>query len=156
MGKRIRVVFVCTGNICRSPMAEAVFAHLVDQADLSDHFDISSAGTHGWHVGERPHRGTQQVLRKHNIILERNKRANKYNLRDYDLYDYILAMDEENLRNMGPNEGRRIKRLLEYSPPGTRLDVPDPYYENNFDEVFELVMEGSQGLLEYIKDHEDI
>lgn len=151
--KIIRVLFVCSGNICRSPMAEAVFRHLVTQAGLARCFEIASAGTDGWHVGESPHRGTQAVLAKHQIPLRSDKRAQRVNPADLSRYDYIIAMDAENLASLG-RYGRPAQRLLEFVPGSALSDVPDPYYLNNFDEVYRLVTTGCQGLLAYIRQKE--
>src|SRR5690606_40491044 len=94
----IRLLSVCAGNICRSPMADAVFQHMVREAGLTDHFRIDSAGTGSWHVGETAHSGTLTVLRKNNIPY--NGRARQIDYADLDNFDYILAMDRENLSNI--------------------------------------------------------
>ncbi len=158
--KPIRVMFVCAGNICRSPMAEAVFAHLLDESGLSDHFEIASSGTGAWHVGERPHRGTQEVLRKHGVPLRSNKFAQQLSKRDLETYDYIIPMDQENIDNImymhQPTNTAKIRRLLEYAPPGNPLDVVDPYYNGGFDYVYDIVTAGNQGLLEHIRKREGL
>lgn len=153
--KRIRVLFVCLGNICRSPMAEAVFRHLIKEAGLEHRVDIESAGTGSWHTGERPHRGTLEVLRK-NSIDAGSKRARTLTRSDTDQFDYIVAMDAENVADIQSVFGRRVPRLLEYAPKGSPLDVPDPYYTNTFDEVYRLVLAGSKGLLEHIRQKEGL
>lgn len=149
----VRVLFVCLGNICRSPMAEAVFQHLVDQAGLSDEFEIDSAGTGGWHVGERAHSGTRSILRQHGIQYEGS--ARRVNERDFTHFDYMLAMDSENLgdlREMMPgNTTATIKRFLEFAPELNTRDVPDPYYEGNFEEVYTLVNAAAAGLLAHVR-----
>jgi protein-tyrosine phosphatase len=153
--RKIRVIFVCTGNVCRSPMAEAVFAHLVDEADLGEHFEISSAGTDSWHAGERPHRGTQLVLKQHHIPLRPEKVARQIGLAEVRNYDYVVAMDQshvEDLRGAGGN----VRRLLEYCPNRSGLNVPDPYYSGGFEEVCELVTKGCKCLLETIRQKEGL
>ena len=148
----IRVLFVCTGNICRSPMAEAIFLHLAAQDGISDHFEVFSAATTSWEVGERPHPGTQLVLRKNKIPLNPVKRAVQITSRDYQQFNYILAMDGENLRTM--HHSPKIRRLLEFAPPGNPIDVPDPYYTGDFDYVFSLIQAACQNLITYIRSQE--
>lgn len=155
----IRVLFVCLGNICRSPMAEAIFRKLVDDAGLSDQINAGSAGTGGWHAGERPHRGTLKVLQEHHIDIG-NKRAQQLTRSHLDEYDYIVAMDQENVNDIFAYFGKRVRRLLEFAPVGrydrNSLDVPDPYYQGNFGEVYELVTAGCQGLLDHIRKQEGV
>ncbi|MFQ5595685.1 MAG: low molecular weight protein-tyrosine-phosphatase [Anaerolineae bacterium] len=150
----IRVLFVCLGNICRSPMAEGVFRHLVQQAGLADGFEIESGGTGGWHVGERPHRGTQRELRARGIDLA-GKRAHQVSSHDLEAADYVIAMDRSNLRNLQRHSPRiqldgKLHLLLDFAEDVDIQDVPDPYYEGNFDRVYELVEAGCRGLLDYI------
>ncbi len=154
----IRVLFLCTGNICRSPMAEAVFRQMVAEAGLHDRFEIASAGTGGWHVGERPHSGTQAVLQRNNVPLGQ-KRAQQLTQRDTEHYDYILAMDDENLSDMHIryNTPRgELRRLLEFAPESNTLDVPDPYYTGGFDRVYRLVTAGCRGFLDYVRQKESL
>ena len=167
----LRVLFVCLGNICRSPMAEAIFRHLVKEAGLEETIDVESAGTGGWHAGERPHSGTRAVLQAHQIEIG-GKRARQLSRADLTNFDYIIAMDAENVSDIQSLFGRRVPRLLEFakqnsefaqrnsefakrnsetSPPGAILDVPDPYYTNTFDEVYSLVLAGCRGLLDHIR-----
>lgn len=145
----IRVLFVCLGNICRSPMAEAVFRQLVEQAGLAERFEIASMGTGNWHVGERPHVGTRTVLKKHRID-PGGKRAMALSASAMQTYDYIIAMDRDNADDIQAAYARRVPRLLDFANHPPTLDVPDPYYTGNFDQVYDLVLAGSQGLLQHI------
>lgn len=154
----IRVLFVCMGNICRSPMAEAVFRSLVKDAGLASAFEIASVGTGSWHVGERPHPGTQAVLQRNGISVD-DKRAQRLSRSDLDYYDYIIAMDQENIDGIAQFHSTtrsEIRRLLEFAPSGGPLDVPDPYYTGGFDRVYDLVTAGCQGLLGYIRNREHV
>lgn len=148
----VRVLFVCLGNICRSPMAEAVFRHKVAEAGLSDRISVDSAGTGGWHVGERPHRGTLQILRTHGISDE-GIYARQLTTDDLQTFDYILTMDRMNwhdVQRLGKASGV-LKPLLEYAPHLDVTEVPDPYYDGRFAEVYELVDAACDGLLEEIR-----
>jgi protein-tyrosine phosphatase len=140
-------------------MAEAVFRSLVKEAGLSDCMDAASAGTGGWHVGERPHAGTLAVLRANQIDMG-PKRAQQLSRSDMSEYDYIVAMDAENVSDIQTFFGRRVPRLLEFAPPGElrgqELDVPDPYYTDGFEEVYRLVQAGCKGLLAQIREQEGV
>ena len=152
MEKKIGVMFVCTGNICRSPMAEAVFQSLIDEEGISEYFIVASSGITDYHVGERPHQGTRKILREKKIFLNPDKRALFLKRRDYDQYDYIVGMDEGNLRSLKWH-GNKAKLLMAYAPEDMEygLEVPDPYYSGGFDQVFELVYGGCKGLLKQIR-----
>ena len=142
-------MFVCLGNICRSPMAEAVFRKMVEDKGLSDQFIIASSGTGRWHIGEPPHIGTRLILSENNIEVG-NKRAEQLKSEDFQKYDFVIAMAQENVDDIQYYFKKPVRRLLEFAPKGYLLDVPDPYYDNNFEEVYNLVQAGCQGLLEAI------
>ncbi|CDH58381.1 protein phosphotyrosine phosphatase [Lichtheimia corymbifera JMRC:FSU:9682] len=148
---KVNVLFVCLGNICRSPMAEAVFAHMVNQKKLSERFGvIDSAGTAGYHVGETPDHRSAQTCRKHGVPVNHN--ARKVNKADFNRFDYILCMDESNLANlqeMAPaGTTATIKLFGEYDPQGERI-IRDPYYggSEGFERNFKQVSRASEGFL---------
>lgn len=153
--RQISVLFVCTGNICRSPMAEAVFRHMVDEAGLSERIIVASAGTGNWHVGQQPHPGTLEVLARH-AIDPGNKRARVFTRADFDKFNYIIAMDAENVSDIRSQFQRRVPRLLDFAHPQGTLNVPDPYYSGEFDIVYTLIEAGCKGLLEKIRMKEGI
>jgi protein-tyrosine phosphatase len=142
------------GNICRSPMAEAIFTHLVEEAGLSDRFEIDSVGTISYHVGEQAHPGTRRVLAQHGI--ESHSISRKINSTDLAEADYVIAMDRDNLHDLQkmarrvPTDGR-LHLLLEFAAGASTQDVPDPYYSDNFEYVYRLVESGCRGLLEHIR-----
>jgi protein-tyrosine phosphatase len=149
----IHVLFVCLGNICRSPMAEAVFRHLVAQEGLSDRISVDSAGIGGWHAGEPPHSGTRKVLKEKGIEHD-SIRARQITPADFDRFDYIVCMDEENLaalKRMAP-EGKQVYRLLDFASEAGEENVEDPYYTGRFDYVYQLVEAGCRGLLKHIRE----
>ncbi len=151
----IRVMFVCTGNICRSPMAEAVFRQIVKDEGLQDRFEVASSGTDAWHVGERPHYGTQAILKDRDVALKPDKRAQQLTRDHFDTYDYVVAMDNLNVSDI-TRFGKHVPLLLSFAPEATLDDVPDPYYVGGFDYVFDLVTAGCRGLLQHIREQEGI
>ncbi|NOK62887.1 MAG: low molecular weight phosphotyrosine protein phosphatase [Chloroflexi bacterium AL-W] len=147
----VRVMFVCLGNICRSPMAEAVFRHTVKESGLADCIEVDSSGTGAYHVGEPPHSETRQILREHGI--EYTHAAQVVTAEHFEHFDYLVAMDRDNLahlQRMSHNGDATLSLLLDYAPDERKRDVPDPYYIGNFVEVYDLVLRGSRGLLEHI------
>lgn len=153
----INVLFVCLGNICRSPMAEAVFQQLVDEAGLSEQFRIDSAGTGSWHVGEKAHPGTRRILSEHGIGY--NGRSRQITAQDLaNPRTYIITMDQSNSNDLRRTFGQHPNqyRLLEFSSQKQETDVPDPYYTNNFEYVYQLVKDGCEGLLSMIRQREKL
>ncbi|EES73663.1 low molecular weight protein-tyrosine-phosphatase PtpA [Paenibacillus sp. oral taxon 786 str. D14] len=151
--RKVGVLFVCLGNICRSPMAEAVFRHLVNEAGFSERFVIDSAGTGNWHTGNPPHHGTRRILDQYGISYEGLK-ARQVAQDDFAKFDYIIAMDNQNerdLKALARKTNARIVKLLDLVPESQLKEVPDPYYTGNFEEVYGLVQQGCRALLELIR-----
>jgi protein-tyrosine phosphatase len=154
----LRLCFVCLGNICRSPTAEAVMAHHVARAGLAQRILVDSAGTGGWHVGEPPDGRAAAEARRRGIAMEST--ARQFHPEDFARFDLILAMDRDNLREiarLAPDDDAREKvRLLRSFDPGARGDlaVPDPYFggPEGFADVFELVDAACRGLLDHLRD----
>ncbi len=155
----VSVLFVCMGNICRSPSAEGVFRHLVNAAGLENQFQIDSAGTHDYHVGDPPDARSMQHATKRGYDLSA-LRGRQVSRSDFERFDYILAMDEENLANMlricPPEYQHKVQLFLEFAPDQKLRSVPDPYYggARGFEEVLDLVESASEGLLSHIRETE--
>ena len=151
-GQKIHILFVCLGNICRSPIAEAVFRDLVTKEGVADRFEIASAGTGDWHVGQPPHRGTREALKRHGI--EQNGLVAKHvSQAMLDRAGYVVAMDDENVADLRAwrIDRQKVSRILDYAPDVEVRDVPDPYYDGRFELVYQLVSQGAQGLLKQIR-----
>lgn len=150
----IKILFVCLGNICRSPMAEAVMRHLIKMEGLEKVISVDSAGTGNWHIGKPPHEGTCHILSKYKISYEGQK-ARQLTKADLSCFDYIIGMDNENMGNIrrlaGYDRTGEISRLLDFLEDHPFTDVPDPYFTGNFDEVYELVSKSCENLLMEIK-----
>lgn len=151
----INVLFVCLGNICRSPMAEALFRDLVKKEGLKDQIVVDSAGTSGWHVDSPPHEGTLNILRKYKVPAE-GLAGRQLKKEDAEKFDYIIGMDESNIQNikkmLGQPRQPHIIRLLDLT--NHQKDVPDPYYTGDFQETYDLLSEGCKRLLEKIKEEQ--
>ncbi len=156
----MRLLFVCLGNICRSPTAEGVMRALVHEAGLDGRIELDSAGTGGWHVGESPDARATEAAGRRGIALD--GAARKVRPRDFEEFDLILAMDHSNLRDlqrMAPDEQARqkVRLLREWGRAGSQsdgdLDVPDPYYggPGGFDEVLDLVQASCASLLQQLQ-----
>ena len=147
-----RILFICMGNICRSPSAEGVFRHVLATSAPDLQVEIDSAGTHDYHVGAPPDRRSIEAARRRGIDLS-SLRARMVATEDFDRYDLILAMDEENLQELRRRapaiHHERIRLMMEYAPHAPSRFVPDPYYggAQGFEEVLDLLEEAAQGLL---------
>lgn len=150
------VVFVCTGNICRSPTAEGIFRKLVNDAGLSGRIVVDSAGTHGYHIGEPPDPRTQEAAAQRGYDLSR-LRARKFQREDFQRFDLVLAMDRDNhgilARLAQPSAGHRLRMMMEYASQFQETEVPDPYYggPEGFDRVLDMLEDAARGLLEEIR-----
>lgn len=149
------ILFCCTGNICRSPTAEGVFAKKVTDAGLAGRFLIDSAGTHGYHVGEPPDPRAQRAARARGYDLS-GLRARRIERGDFDRFDLVLAMDQDNCdflaRLCPPSSGHKLKLMMEYARRYTVREVPDPYDGGleDFLEVLEMLEDATEGLLQSI------
>lgn len=154
-----RLLFVCLGNICRSPTAEAVMRHLVKARGLESAFEIDSAGTGGWHAGEPPDGRSAAVGARRGVPL--SGRARQVKVSDFDDFDLILAMDRQNLKDLlalapTAEARKRIHLLRDFDATGPRgRDVPDPYYggADGFDLVFDVCTAACEGLLLHLRNH---
>lgn len=152
----ISLCFVCLGNICRSPTAEGVMIHLVEQAGLADQIRVDSAGTAAYHLGNRPDSRSLRAARNRGVDLP--GRARQFQSQDFAHFDYVLCMDTSNLSNVlalaDSGSGHQVHLLLDFdphSPPGS--SVPDPYYggESGFETVLDLCFRACQGLLDHLR-----
>jgi protein-tyrosine phosphatase len=147
----IKVLFICHGNICRSPMAEFIFKDMVEKAGFGDAFEIASAATSREEIGNPVHPGTRRILESIGINCQ-GKYAVQITKKDYAHYDYLICMDSMNLRNMrritGEDTEHKMYKLLEFA--GRSEDVADPWYTGNFDVTYRDVCEGCRGLLKHI------
>jgi len=150
-----KILFVCMGNICRSPLAEGVFRHLVEEAGRGEEFEIDSCGTGGWHAGELADPRSRAVAQKYGLNL--THRARQFQKADFDKFDLIVVMDRENksdlasFANLKPEQTAKVKLLREWDAKANGdLDVPDPYYggPEGFETMYQMVARSAKKLLE--------
>jgi low molecular weight protein-tyrosine phosphatase len=155
----MRILFVCLGNICRSPTAEAVMRDLVRREGLDGHIEVDSAGTGGWHVGEPPDRRSAAAAQRRGIVMD--GAARQVVRGDFDDWDLLLAMDRDNHRELlalarHDDDRAKVRMLREYDPEAVAagdLDVPDPYFggPSGFEDVLDLVERACRGLLDELR-----
>lgn len=152
-----KILFVCTGNICRSPVAEAVFAHLAEQAGRGDEFELDSAGTGGWHAGELADPRSRAVAQKHGLTLTHH--ARQVSRTDFKDFDFLIIMDREHredlltFANLNAAQRAKVKLLREWDPKADGdLEVPDPYYggPEGFEQMYEMIERSARELLKSI------
>ncbi len=150
-----RLLFVCLGNICRSPLAEGVFGHLAAEAGVADRFELDSAGTGSWHVGDPPDARARRAAAARGIDIS-GQRARQVGPADFDRFDLILAMDRSNAEvlwrlagRLGEDHAAKVRLFMEFAPETGVGEVPDPYYGGaaGFERVIDLIGEAAHGLL---------
>lgn len=154
--EKIKVLFVCMGNICRSPTAEGVFAKLLKEQNLEEYFVVDSAGTHAYHTGEPPDLRAQNAAQDRDVELT-HLRARKVEMGDFENFDYLLAMDDDNyavLMDACPEEYKdKVSYFLDYAPQLDTREVPDPYYggKYGFERVLDMAEMASVGFLSMLR-----
>ncbi len=153
-----RICFVCLGNIVRSPLAENMFRHLAEQAGVGQSYEVDSAGTSAWHVGEQPDARMRRVAAQHGLKYAGS--ARQFQRQDFSTFDWIIAMDASNRENLlrlasSDAERRKVRQMREFDSLGSpNAPVPDPYYGgiDGFEEVFQIVQRACKGLLDALED----
>jgi len=152
----VKVLFVCLGNICRSPTAEGIFRKLLREGKLEDEFVVDSAGTHAYHIGEPPDERAQSACARRGIDIS-HLRGRKAVEADIEKFDYVLAMDSENYQDLieicPPGYENRIRLFMEFAKNRPEKEVPDPYFggASGFDRMLDMIEAAAQGLLEEIQ-----
>ena len=154
--KKVRVLFVCMGNICRSPTAEGMFRKVIEDAGVADLIEIDSAGTHAYHIGKPPDERTLSAAMRRGIDLS-YRRGRQVNRKDFDAFDFVLCMDRENHKDLvavgGPKANGKLHLFLDFASHQKHREVPDPYFggPEGFEQVLDLVQIASEGLLADIR-----
>ena len=158
---KVKVLFVCMGNICRSPTAEAVFRHYVEKAGLVEHIHIDSAGTHDYHIGDAPDARTQRAAMQRGYDMSK-LRGRQVVAGDFVRFDYVLAMDEANLdilKRLRPHDAQgHLGLFLEFAEYHKEREVLDPYFggEEGFERVLDMVEDAANGLLQHIRQNNSL
>jgi protein-tyrosine phosphatase len=153
---RYRILFICMGNICRSPSAEGIFRQLLIDHSLENKVEVDSAGTGGWHVGSAPDSRAQEAANQRGVNLS-NLKARQVTSKDFDEFDLLIAMDIDNQNKLyeiaRPEQENKVKLLLQYSKKFEQTEVPDPYYggDNGFDLVLDMIEESTAELLKTLQ-----
>lgn len=146
-----KILFICHGNICRSPMAEYVMKDLVSKRGLSDCFEIASAATSTEEIGNNVHRGTREILAEHGVPCGQRK-AVRVTPADYSYYDFLILMDQNNFRNLKrilpEDPDQKVHFLLDFAQ--VHGDIADPWYTGNFEVTYQDILRGCEGLLSYL------
>jgi protein-tyrosine phosphatase len=152
----MKIMFVCLGNICRSPLAEAIFTHEIARQGLSDQFQADSCGTANYHVGDEPDHRTIKVATRHGVPV--NHLGRQFNTNDFLKYDWILPMDlsnEAHLKRLAHSASdlQKIRLMRSFAPEEEQTEVPDPYYggDKDFEEVFQILSRSMQGFIAFLK-----
>ena len=153
----IRICFVCLGNIVRSPLAENLFLHVAGEAGVAHRYEVDSAGTGAWHIGESPDPRMRRIAAQHGLGY--NGRARQFQRNDFDRFDMLVAMDTKNRSDLlgmtrSPEQREKIHLMREYDPlGGPDISVPDPYYGgiDGFEEVYQVIERSCQGFLEALE-----
>jgi protein-tyrosine phosphatase len=158
--KPVKVIFVCMGNICRSPTAHGVFQALVDKHDLGAVIQVESAGTHSYHIGNPPDVRSQATARQRGVDLS-GLTARRFVSADFTEFDYLLGMNNSNIADMHAirpaGAPARLQLMLEYSQKFAETEVPDPYFgEGGFEQVFDMIDDASRGLLRHIRSEHQV
>jgi protein-tyrosine phosphatase len=159
--EKIKVLFVCLGNICRSPLAEAIFNHKIQQNGISNHFDVDSCGTSNYHIGDQPDPRTLASAKKNGVNI--NHLGRQLRPADLERYDYILAMDQSNLDNIfllkdAEKYAEKISLLGKFDPEGKGAEVPDPYFggEEGFQFVYEMLDRTLDCFIRHVRKHHSV
>ncbi|OQX13046.1 MAG: phosphotyrosine protein phosphatase [Thiothrix lacustris] len=156
--KKVKVLFICMGNICRSPTAQGVFERLVQSQGLADRILIDSAGTHAYHIDSPPDKRSQAAAKNRGLDLS-GQRARKVTAADIEEFDYVLAMDRTNLEDLqdlvADSQRERVRLFMTFAERWKVDEVPDPYYggDSGFERVLDMVEDAAAGLLDHIRRH---